>query len=120
MLAAFKKRNDDARRKVTQLESQSQTVDFNAYRSTLGNTAIVDEIETALKDFKAKKYDLGRQLKAIDAFEVQAMKSAEETREKVEEHLAELERCLQNIRESRPIEDLTTVSLPLFTWGYVW
>ena len=116
-LSAFKKRNDDARRKIIQLENQPQSVDFASYRSTLNHTAIVDEIETAVKDFKAKKYDLGRQLKAIEAFEAQALKSAEETKAKVDVQLEELEKCLKDIRETRPLDELTTVSDALLPEG---
>ncbi|KAL1990961.1 hypothetical protein VTN49DRAFT_5465 [Thermomyces lanuginosus] len=106
-LQAFKKRNDDARRKVQQLSEQPQTVDFDYYRRTLKNQAIVDEIENYFKNFKPATYDLSRQLKAIDAFEAQAIKSAEETKGRVEAELANLRKTLENIETARPFEDLT-------------
>ena len=109
-LAAFKKRNDDIRRKHNALSSQPQSVDFAHYRSILGNQAIVDEIEGQVKGFKAKTYDLGRQMKAIEAFEAQAIKSAEDTKGKVDEQLHELEKCLKDILETRGWEDITVVS----------
>lgn len=107
---AFKKRNDDARRRVSVLSSAPQTVDFAAYRATLKNTAIVDEIETYFKKFTPKAYDIDRQIKAIEAFEAQAMKSAEETKTKVDTELQSLETTLRNIEEARPFEELTVVS----------
>ena len=108
-LNAFKKRNDDARRKVNLLSNTPQTVDFQHYRNTLGNTAVVDEIEQHFKSFKPATYDVNRQLKAIDAFEVQAVKSAEETKRRVDGELKDLERTLTNIETARPFEDLTVV-----------
>ena len=108
-LQAFKKRNDDARRKLNLLQSQPQNVDFASFRSQLSNQAIVDEVEAHLKGFKPATYDLGRQLKAIDAFEAQAVKQAEETKGKVDEQLNDLERTLKNIEETRSIDELTVV-----------
>lgn len=106
-LQAFKKRNEDARRKVNLLSSQPQSVDFQHYRSSLSNTAVVDEIEGQFKAFKPATYDVGRQIKAIEAFEVQAVKSAEETKGRVDGELRELETTLKNIETARPFEDLT-------------
>ncbi|MCJ1228922.1 ATP synthase d subunit [Toensbergia leucococca] len=106
-LAAFKKRNDDIRRKVQLLSDSPQTVDFASYRSQLKNTAVVDEIENHFKQFKPKTYDVGRQIKAIEAFEAQAIKSAQETKGAVDAELKDLEKTLTNIEEARPFEDLT-------------
>ncbi|KAF2116945.1 hypothetical protein BDV96DRAFT_598773 [Lophiotrema nucula] len=106
-LAAFKKRNDDARRKVTVLSDQTQTVDFAHYRSVLKNQSIVDEIEKSFKAFQPKTYDVNRQLKAIEAFESQAVQSAEQTKSVVDQELKDLEKTLKNIEEARPFEDLT-------------
>ncbi|KAL3711067.1 ATP synthase d subunit [Talaromyces marneffei ATCC 18224] len=106
-LQAFKKRNDDARRKVTVLSEQPQTVDFAYYRKTLKNQAVIDEIENHFKTFKPATYDLGRQLKAIDAFEAQALKSAEETKGRVEAELVNLQKTLENIETARPFDELT-------------
>ncbi|KKA16137.1 ATP synthase D chain, mitochondrial, partial [Rasamsonia emersonii CBS 393.64] len=108
-LQAFKKRNDDARRKVQMLSEQPQTVDFDYYRKVLKNQKIVDEIENHFKNFKPATYDLNRQLKAIEAFEAQALKSAEETKGKVEAELANLKKTLENIETARPFDELTVV-----------
>jgi F-type H+-transporting ATPase subunit d len=110
-LMAFKKRNDDARRKINLLSQAPTTVDLAHYRTVLNNTAIVDEIEGYMKSFKPQTYDVGRQVKAIEAFETQAVKSAEETKGRVDEELRSLEKTLKNIEEARPFEDLTVVRL---------
>jgi F-type H+-transporting ATPase subunit d len=112
-LQAFKKRNEDARRKVQQLSEKPTTVDFAAYRSTLKNQAIVDEIEKRFKAFKPTTYDVSRQLKAIDAFEVEAVKNAEATKQAVDLELKDLAATLKNIEEARPFEDLTVVCFGL-------
>lgn len=110
-LMAFKKRNDDARRKLNVLSDQPQTVDFSHYRSILKNQSIVDELERSIKNFKVQSYDVSRQLKAIDAFEAQAVKNAEETKGMVENELKDLEKTLNNIESARPFEDLTVVRI---------
>merc|ERR1712000_176681 len=79
-LQAFKKRNEDARRRVQILSEQPTTVDFSAYRS---------------------------QLKTIDAFEAEAVKNAEATKQAVDLELKDLAATLQNIESARPFEDLT-------------
>ncbi|EON99017.1 putative atp synthase d mitochondrial protein [Phaeoacremonium minimum UCRPA7] len=106
-LQAFKKRNDDARRKFQQLSEEPTTVDFAHYRSVLKNQAIVDEIEKRFNAFKPASYDLDRQLKAISAFEVEAVKNAEATKSKVDLELKDLEKTLKNIEDARPFEELT-------------
>ncbi|KAK3619442.1 ATP synthase d subunit [Elasticomyces elasticus] len=106
-LASFKKRNDDARRKVMLLSEQPQKIDFAHYRSALKNSAVIDDIEKQFSAFQPKKYDVQRQLKAIDAFEAQAVKSAEATKGKVDAELQDLEKTLKNIETARPFEDLT-------------
>lgn len=108
-LQAFKKRNDDVRRKVQQLSQQSTQVDFAHYRSVLKNQAIVDEIEKRFAAFKPATYDVSRQLKAIDAFEVEAVKNAEATKNQVDMTLKDLQKTLENIETARPFEDLTVV-----------
>merc|ERR1711964_325123 len=92
-LQSFKKRNDDARRKVTVLSEQSQTVDFNHYRGILKNQAVIDDIE--------------KQIKAIEAFEAQAVQSAEQTKSVVDKELSDLQKTLKNIEDARPFADLT-------------
>ncbi|KAJ4988784.1 ATP synthase subunit d, mitochondrial [Stagonosporopsis vannaccii] len=106
-LQSFKKRNDDARRKVALLSEQAQTVDFAQYRSILKNQAIVDDIEKQFNAFKPQTYDVNRQIKAIEAFEAQAVKSAEETKAVVDKELSDLQKTLKNIEEARPFSDLT-------------
>jgi hypothetical protein len=106
-LQAFKKRNDDVRRKVQLLSEQPTTVDFAYYRSVLKNTAVVDEIERRFNAFQPATYDLDRQLKAIEAFEVEAIRNAEATKEKVDLELKDLEKTLKNIEEARPFDQLT-------------
>ncbi|KAH8838185.1 ATP synthase d subunit [Pyricularia oryzae] len=106
-LQAFKKRNDDVRRKVQQLSQQPTQVDFAHYRSVLKNQAIVDEIEKRFAAFKPATYDVSRQLKAIDAFEVEAVKNAEATKNQVDMTLKDLQKTLENIETARPFEDLT-------------
>ena len=110
-LQTFKKRNDDARRKVQVLSEQPQQVDFAHYRSILKNTAIVDDIEKQFNAFQVKKYDVGRQIKAIEAYEATALKSAEETKSKVDAELKDLDKTLKNIETARPFEDLTVVRI---------
>ncbi|KAL8918153.1 MAG: hypothetical protein Q9208_007505 [Pyrenodesmia sp. 3 TL-2023] len=106
-LSAFKKRNDDARRRLLSLKSQPTSVNFAHYRHTLTNTAVIDEIEQYMGKWKPVTYDVGRQLKAIEAFEAQAVKSAEETRGRVQREVGSLEGTLRNIEEARGWEDLT-------------
>jgi F-type H+-transporting ATPase subunit d len=106
-LMSFKKRNDDAKRKLALLRDQPQSVDFAHYRSILKNTAVVDDIERQFNAFKPKTYDVGRQIRQIEAFEEQAVKDAEETKTVVDGELRDLEMTLKNIEEARPFEDLT-------------
>lgn len=94
------------------LSEQADTVDFGYYRANLKNTAVIDEIEKHFSGFQVKKYDVGRQIKAIEAFEAQALKAAEETKGKVDMELKDLEKTLKNIEEARPFEDLTVVRTP--------
>lgn len=112
-LQSFKKRNDDARRKVQLLSEQPQEIDFSHYRKVLKNQAIVDELEGHFKSFKPATYDVTRQLKAIDAFETQAVQNAEQTKGKVEAELRNLKKTLENIETARPFEDLTVVCVGL-------
>ena len=70
---------------------------------------MIDEIETAVKNFKPASYDVSRQLRAIEAFEQQAIKNAEETKNVVDRELVDLEKTLTNIETARPVVDLTVV-----------
>lgn len=94
---------------MQQLSELPQSVDFAAYRSQLKNTAVIDEIEKQFKAFKPATYDVSRQIKAIEAFEAQAVKGAEDTKAVVDQELKDLEKTLRNIEEARPFEDLTVV-----------
>jgi F-type H+-transporting ATPase subunit d len=119
-LQNFKKRNDDARRKVTMLSEQAQTVDFSHYRSILKNQAVIDDIEKQFTSFKPQTYDVSRQIKAIEAFEAQAVKGAEETKSVVDKELSDLEKTLKNIEDARPFADLTvvrTISRAICLWA---
>jgi F-type H+-transporting ATPase subunit d len=111
-LLAFKKRNEDARRRVQQLSDLPSKVDFAHYKSILKNQAVIDEIEKHFASFKPATYDVGRQIKAIEAFEAQAVKNAEETKGRVDLELKDLEKTLKNIEEARPFEELTVVCIP--------
>lgn len=113
-LQAFKKRSDDARRRVQSLSEQPSKVDFAHYRSVLKNQAVVDEIEKYYSTFKPVTYDVSRQIKAIEAFEAQAVKNAEETKGRVDLELKDLAKTLKNIEEARPFEDLTVVCTSSF------
>ncbi|KAL2069164.1 hypothetical protein VTL71DRAFT_15502 [Oculimacula yallundae] len=106
-LQAFKKRNEDARRRVQILSEQPSKVDFAHYKSVLKNQAVIEEIEKHFSTFKPATYDVGRQIKAIEAFEAQAVKNAEETKGRVDLELKDLEATLKNIETARPFEDLT-------------
>ena len=52
------------------LQEQPTTVDFAHYKDVLRNTAVVDEVEGKMKAYTVQKYDLTRQVKAIESFEV--------------------------------------------------
>lgn len=70
---------------------------------------MVNEIENHVKNFKPKTYDVNKQIKAIEQFEAQALKNAEETKGMVDKELADLDKTLKNIEQARPFEDLTVV-----------
>ncbi|ETI27927.1 hypothetical protein G647_00376 [Cladophialophora carrionii CBS 160.54] len=106
-LANFKKRHDDARRRMQVLSEQPTSVDFGHYRSVLKNTAVIDEIEQYFKSFQPKTYDVNKQIKAIEAFEQVAVKNAEETKDKVAVELRSLEKALNDIEGARPWEETT-------------
>ncbi len=75
------------------------------------NQAVVDEIEKHFSTFKPTTYDVGRQIKAIEAFEAQAIKNAEETKGRVDLELKDLEKTLTNIETARPFDELTVVCI---------
>ena len=114
-LQAFKQRNENARRRVQALSEQPTTVDFAHYRSVLKNQAVVAEVERRFKEFKPAAYDVQRQLKAIDAFEVEAVRNAQAAKEKVELELKDLQATLKNIETARPFDELTVVRAMFFS-----
>lgn len=119
-LQAFKKRNEDARRRVQVLSEQPQEIDFAHYRSILKNQTALNEIESYFKNFKPATYDVGRQIRAIEAFEAQAVKNAEQTKSKVDVELQDLQKTLTNIDAARSFEELTVVCVttPPLLLGY--
>ncbi|CAO3683507.1 unnamed protein product [Umbelopsis ramanniana] len=72
-LQAFRKRNDEARRILTELKQQRTDVDFDHYRKALKNQSIIDDAQKALTGFKAATYNVDAQIKAIDQFEAKAV-----------------------------------------------
>ncbi|KAG0213650.1 ATP synthase d subunit [Mortierella sp. GBA43] len=91
-LGAFRKRNEEARRILSDLKEQKTAVDFAHYRKVLKNQAVVDELEKTFKAFKPTAYDVQAQVKSIDAVEAKAvddvLKSRPEIAEKVDALLA--------------------------------
>lgn len=110
-LSSFKKRNDEARRKLFELEAQPTTVDFSHYRGVLKNTVVVDKIETFYKSYKPVNIDTTKQLSTIEVFEEQAMSNAKETEQLVARELADLQATLKNIESARPFDELTVDEL---------
>lgn len=125
-LQAFRKRHADAQRIQSQLSAQPTTVDLAHYRSILKNKAVVDEAEKLLKDFKPVTYDVSTHVKAIETFETKAVSvpeitdvlganslaviqvaKAQETADKIDVELKDLQATLANIEDARPFEDLT-------------
>ncbi|CAO3637744.1 unnamed protein product, partial [Cunninghamella blakesleeana] len=102
-LQAFRKRNDEVKRVLADLKTQSTTVDFAHYRNVLKNQAVIDDAEKLTKGFKPVAYNLD----AIDQFEAKAVEKAKGTVQKIEAELKDLSATLENISGSRPIEQLT-------------
>lgn len=110
-LSGFKKRNEEARRQLLELQNQPTTVDFEHYRSVLNNSEIVDKIEKYFKSYKPVSVDISKQLSTIEAFESQAVENAFETEKVVAQELKALEETLNNIESARPFEQLTVDDL---------
>ncbi|KAI8083056.1 uncharacterized protein BX664DRAFT_388162 [Halteromyces radiatus] len=106
-LQAFRKRNEEVKRVLNELKTQSTTVDFAHYRSVLKNQAIIDSAEKSVQGFKPVAYNLDAQLKAIDQFEAKAVEKAKKTVQQIDVELKDLHATLENIQGSRPIEQLT-------------
>ena len=110
-LSSFKKRNDEARRKLLELEQQPLTVDFDKYRKVLQNKAIVDRIENLFNSYKPVQIDTQSQLKIINTFEQHAMANAKETEVLIEKELTTLRETLSQIEKARPFDQLTVEDL---------
>ena len=106
-LTNFRKRNVDAHTKLNHLKASRTEVDFSYYRSVLKNTAVIDQIERAAKEFKAATYDVSTILKGIETFEGEAVKNAQETEKKISEQLVDLEETVKNIEQARAPDDLS-------------
>jgi len=117
-LQAFKKRNENARRKVAVFQDTPQGIDFAHYRSILKNQAVIDEVEASYKSFKPKAYDVSKTLSAISNFEAVAIKNAETTKSKVDAELADLNMTLTNISGARSFDDLTVVCSGILRWNF--
>ena len=72
-LQAFRKRHSEAQRLSSQYANQPTTIDFAHYRSLLKNSAVIDDAEKVLKEFKPVAYDVAAQVKAIESFEAKAV-----------------------------------------------
>lgn len=105
-LLAFRRRNEDAKVKLSNLETQTTEVDFAHYRNILSNQKVLSEVENALKSFKAVTYDTSKQIKTIEAFEAKALENAEATQSKVSQELSSLKETLNNIKSARAFEEL--------------
>ncbi|KAM3164132.1 ATP synthase subunit d, mitochondrial [Lachancea thermotolerans] len=110
-LTSFKKRNDEARRKLLELQAQPTAVDFSHYRSVLKNSEVVDKIESFYKSYKPVTVDVKKQLSTIEAFESQALENAKETEKFVAQELKDLSDTLKNIESARPFDQLTVEEL---------
>jgi len=106
-LQAFRKRHSEAQRINAQLKASPNTIDIAQYRSILRNQAVVDEAEKSLKAFKPTTYDVQAHIKAIDAFETKAVARAQETAQKIDEELKDLQATLKNIEDARSFDELT-------------
>ncbi|CAN6649449.1 ATP synthase subunit d, mitochondrial [Trichomonascus vanleenenianus] len=110
-LLGFRKRHDEAKKVMLELEKQPTEVDFAHYKSVLKNQEIVNELEKAYKAFKPTTYDVSKQLKTIETFEAKALENAQATEKLVSEELVELQKTLDNIENARPFEQLTVADI---------
>lgn len=107
LLSAFKKRNDDAKKAVLDLEAQPQSVDFAHYRKVLSNQKVVDEIEKYVKNFQPVKPDVSKVVSNIEIFENTAVENAKLTEKSVTEEIKQLQATLKDIESARPFDQLT-------------
>ncbi|CCK71440.1 F1F0 ATP synthase subunit d KNAG_0H00240 [Huiozyma naganishii CBS 8797] len=110
-LSSFKKRNDEARRKLLELQQQPAVVDFGMYRSALKNSSIVDKIESLCKAYQVVTVDSSKQISAIENFEKYALQNAKQTETLVAKELSTLKETLQKIESARPFDELTVDEL---------
>jgi len=73
-LSAFRKRNEEARRVLSDVKEQKTAVDFSHYRKVLKNQAVIDEVEKSFKAFKPTSYDVQAQIKSIETVEAKAVR----------------------------------------------
>ncbi|KAI7865192.1 hypothetical protein BDF14DRAFT_1730746 [Spinellus fusiger] len=106
-LLAFRKRNEEVKRQLAELKTQSTDVDFAKYRKVLKNQAVIEQSEKAVKGFKPVVYNVDAQIKAIDQFEAKAVSRAQSTVQQIEVELKDLHATLSNIENARPVEQLT-------------
>lgn len=106
-LTAFKKRNDEAKKDILLLRSQSSEVDFGHYKAVLKNTQVVDEVKAKVAAFKPAAYDVSKTLKTIDIFEKKAVENAKLTEKAVADEIAQLQHTLKDIEGARPFDQLT-------------
>lgn len=82
-------------------------IDFAHYKSVLKNQDVVAKLEAARRDFKPVDYDLGAQLKAIDAFHEKAVVDAKAAQGKIDVERKALDDALGDIEQARSVDDLT-------------
>ncbi|KAG6378402.1 ATP7, subunit D of the stator stalk of mitochondrial F1F0 ATP synthase [Boletus reticuloceps] len=80
---------------------------LQAFRKRHETLPIADEAEKVLNDFKPVTYDVNAHVKAIETFAAKAVEKAEETAQKIDVELKDLQVTLANIEDARPFEDLT-------------
>ncbi|CAI4046394.1 hypothetical protein SUVZ_11G1970 [Saccharomyces uvarum] len=110
-LSSFKKRNDEARRQLLELQSQPTGVDFGHYKSVLKNSQVIDKIESYVKQYQPVTINASKQLQVIESFEKHAMNNAKETESLVSQELKDLKSTLNNIQSARPFDELTVEDL---------
>ncbi|KAH3900111.1 F1F0 ATP synthase subunit d SCDLUD_003078 [Saccharomycodes ludwigii] len=110
-LASFRKRNEEARRKLFELKQQPTDVDFSHYRSVLKNGDVVSKIESYFNSYKPVTIETAGQISVIEAFQSKAIENAQETEKVVAKELKDLQETLRNIESARPFDELTVDEL---------
>lgn len=106
-LSSFKKRNDEARHNLLELQQVNQPVDFDYYRSVLKNQQVVDDIQKLYKSYKPVVINSKEQIDIINNFEKHAIENAKETEKLIGKELEALQGTLANIENARPFDQLT-------------